>query len=139
MEFLIVQSLTGLASASELFLVAAGLSVIFGVSRVVNFAHGSFCMLGAYLAYTWVQFAATNLGGNSVVGFWLAVLGAAAAILSHAQAGSASMVRAWTRSASSSFNTSLISRCLWIRLVSRNAREVICTAKWVSPSACAPP
>ncbi len=80
MEFLIVQSLTGLASASELFLVAAGLSVIFGVSRVVNFAHGSFCMLGAYLAYSGVQFAAANLGGNSVVGFWLAVLGAAMAI-----------------------------------------------------------
>ena len=44
--------LTGLASASSLFLVAAGLTVIFGVTRVVNFSHGSLCMLGAYLAWS---------------------------------------------------------------------------------------
>ena len=47
---LLVQFLNGLASASSLFLVASGLSIIFGVTRVVNFAHGSFYMLGAYLA-----------------------------------------------------------------------------------------
>ena len=35
------QFLNGLASASSLFLVAAGLSLIFGVTRIVNFAHGS--------------------------------------------------------------------------------------------------
>ena len=46
--------LTGLAGASSLFLVAAGLSLIFGVTRVVNFAHGSFFMLGLYLAVTLV-------------------------------------------------------------------------------------
>ena len=50
MDFLIIQFLNGLASASSLFLVAAGLSIIFGVTRIVNFAHGSFYMLGAYLA-----------------------------------------------------------------------------------------
>jgi branched-chain amino acid transport system permease protein len=50
--FLLVQFLTGLASASSLFLVAAGLTVIFGVTRVVNFAHGSLYMLGAYLGWT---------------------------------------------------------------------------------------
>ncbi|MFO1113584.1 MAG: hypothetical protein U1E35_06935 [Rhodospirillales bacterium] len=44
--------MNGLASASELFLVASGLSIIFGVMRIVNFAHGSFYMLGAYIAYT---------------------------------------------------------------------------------------
>jgi branched-chain amino acid transport system permease protein len=38
----VLQILTGLASASALFLVASGLSLIFGVTRVVNFAHGSF-------------------------------------------------------------------------------------------------
>ena len=48
MDFLVVQFLTGLASASSLFLVASGLSIIFGVTRIVNFAHGSFYMLGAY-------------------------------------------------------------------------------------------
>ena len=48
----VVQFINGLAQASSLFLVAAGLSLIFGVSRIVNFAHGSFFMLGVYIAYT---------------------------------------------------------------------------------------
>lgn len=52
MGFILVQTLTGLSSASSLFLVAAGLTVIFGVTRVVNFAHGSLTMLGAYLGWT---------------------------------------------------------------------------------------
>ncbi len=51
MGFYIVQFLTGLSDAASLFLVAAGLSLIFGVSRIVNMAHGSFYMLGAYIAY----------------------------------------------------------------------------------------
>jgi branched-chain amino acid transport system permease protein len=55
LDFLLVQFLTGLASASSLFLVASGLSIIFGVSRIVNFAHGSFYMLGAYIAWTIVS------------------------------------------------------------------------------------
>ncbi len=50
--FLLTQGLTALASASSLFLVAAGLTVIFGVTRVVNFAQGSLTMLGAYIAWT---------------------------------------------------------------------------------------
>jgi branched-chain amino acid transport system permease protein len=45
-----LQFLNGLASASALFLVAAGLSLIFGVTRIVNFAHGSLFMLGMYVA-----------------------------------------------------------------------------------------
>ncbi len=48
----LAQLLTGFAYASTLFLVAAGLTIIFGVTRVVNFAHGSLYMLGAYLAYS---------------------------------------------------------------------------------------
>jgi branched-chain amino acid transport system permease protein len=51
-DTVIVQALTGLASASSLFLVASGLTVIFGVTRVVNFAHGSLFMLGAYADWT---------------------------------------------------------------------------------------
>ena len=47
-----LQFLNGLASASSLFLVAAGLTLIFGVTRIVNFAHGSLFMLGAYVAWT---------------------------------------------------------------------------------------
>ena len=72
--FYLVQALTGLSSASALFLVASGLSIIFGVTRVVNFAHGSFYMLGAYIAYTFVG----HLGG--AVGFWVAVLLAGVAV-----------------------------------------------------------
>jgi branched-chain amino acid transport system permease protein len=55
MEFLVIQFLNGLASASSLFLVASGLTIIFGVTRVVNFAHGSLYMLGAYIALTMVE------------------------------------------------------------------------------------
>ncbi|MDB5372027.1 MAG: branched-chain amino acid transport system / permease component family protein, partial [Belnapia sp.] len=72
MENLVLQALSGLASASSLFLVASGLTVIFGVSRVVNFAHGSLYMLGAYLAWTLV----THLPRGHL-GFWGGVLGAA--------------------------------------------------------------
>ena len=67
MSGLALQLLTGLASASSLFLVAVGLSLIFGVMRIVNFAHGSFFMLGIYLAYTLVH----SLGG--AVGYWVAL------------------------------------------------------------------
>src|SRR5579885_3372368 len=52
MTVLLVQILTGIAGASSLFLVAAGLTVIFGVTRVVNFSHGSLYMLGAYIAWS---------------------------------------------------------------------------------------
>ncbi|KPG01978.1 ABC transporter permease [Rhodopseudomonas sp. AAP120] len=52
MELIVVQALSGLASAASLFLVASGLSIIFGVTRIVNFAHGAFYMLGAYMAFT---------------------------------------------------------------------------------------
>ncbi|GJD52866.1 hypothetical protein OPKNFCMD_5633 [Methylobacterium crusticola] len=50
--FLVLQSLSGLASASSLFVIASGLTIVFGVTRIVNFAHGSFYMLGAYIAVT---------------------------------------------------------------------------------------
>jgi len=75
LENLILQALNGLASASTLFLVASGLTVIFGVSRIVNFAHGSFYMLGAYLAFSFV----THLPRGHL-GFWGGVLGAALAV-----------------------------------------------------------
>jgi len=75
LSFLIVQFLNGLASASSLFLVAAGLSIIFGVSRIVNFAHGSFYMLGAYTAWSLV----TRLPYGSP-GFWGGIVVAALVI-----------------------------------------------------------
>ncbi len=67
-----VQLLNGLAGASALFLVAVGLSLIFGVTRIVNFTHGSMYMIGLYVAYSLVQ-----AFGVTALGFWGAVLGAA--------------------------------------------------------------
>ena len=72
---ILVQLLNGLAGASTLFLIAAGLALIFGVTRVVNFAHGSLYMLGIYLAYT----LATRIGG-SALGYWASILLAAAVV-----------------------------------------------------------
>ncbi|MCO4856406.1 ABC transporter permease [Herbaspirillum sp. WGmk3] len=69
---LTVQLLNGLADASAMFLVAAGLSLIFGVTRIVNFAHGSFYMLGLYVAYSLVERL-----GSTALGFWGALLLAA--------------------------------------------------------------
>ena len=71
----LAQLLNGLAGASALFLVAAGLSLIFGVTRIVNFAHGSFYMLGIYVAYTVVA----RIGGT-MFGFWASILIAALAV-----------------------------------------------------------
>jgi branched-chain amino acid transport system permease protein len=68
------QALNGLASASGLFFVGAGLSLIFGVTRIVNIAHGSLYMLGIYFAYTF----ATKVGG--ALGFWGGIIAAAAIV-----------------------------------------------------------
>jgi len=75
MALYLSQFLTGLASASALFMVASGLSLIFGVTRVVNFAHGSLYMLGAFCAYSFIDF----LGGGHA-GFWGGLLLAALAV-----------------------------------------------------------
>ena len=67
------QFLSGLTTAMFLFLIASGLSLVFGVMRVLNFAHGSFYMIGAYMAWqvvTWLQ----PTGGA----FWIAALAAGA-------------------------------------------------------------
>lgn len=71
MAFYIVQFLTGLASAASLFLVASGLSIIFGVTRIVNFAHGAFYMLGAYVAFTLTE------QWSGALGFWGGIVVAA--------------------------------------------------------------
>jgi len=71
MAFYFVQFLTGLASAASLFLVASGLSIIFGVTRIVNFAHGAFYMLGAYMAFTLTE------RFSGAFGFWGGVVAAA--------------------------------------------------------------
>src|SRR5215216_3333943 len=70
-EAFLFQALNGLASASGLFFVAAGLSLIFGVTRIVNIAHGSLYMLGTYIAWTF----ATKIGDG--LGFWGGIIATA--------------------------------------------------------------
>jgi branched-chain amino acid transport system permease protein len=72
---IIIQLLNGLAAAASLFLVSAGLSLIFGVTRIVNFAHGSLYMLGLYGAYSLIQAL-----GRTPLGFWTSVVLAALAV-----------------------------------------------------------
>src|ERR1700722_13851472 len=73
-EGLAFQALDGLASASGLFFVAAGLSLIFGVTRIINVAHGSLYMLGTYIAVT----LATRFDG--ALGFWGGIVASAVAV-----------------------------------------------------------
>lgn len=73
--FILAQFFSGLTAAMFLFIVASGLSLIFGVLRVLNFAHGSFYMLGAYIAWQ-ITWWLSGISGS----FWLAVLGAALAV-----------------------------------------------------------
>ncbi|MEK0427809.1 MAG: hypothetical protein RL001_336 [Pseudomonadota bacterium] len=70
MSCIVTQLSTGLIVGALLFLVAAGLTLIFGVLGIVNFAHGSFYMLGAYLALT-----AYRMSGSFVIAILAAGLG----------------------------------------------------------------
>ncbi|MFM9938573.1 MAG: branched-chain amino acid ABC transporter permease [Hyphomicrobiaceae bacterium] len=64
---------SGLTTAMFLFLIASGLSLIFGVLKIINFAHGSLYMIGAYTAWHIVHY----MVGNGLAGFAFAVLVAA--------------------------------------------------------------
>lgn len=70
------QVLTGLSIGAQLFLVAIGLSLIFGVLDVLNFAHGALYMIGAYVVVTLVN--GLNVFGVNVpqLGFWPGVVAA---------------------------------------------------------------
>ena len=67
-DTLVILALNGLTNGMLLFLIAAGLTLIFGVMGVLNFAHGSLYMLGAYLTFWLVAQGQLN--------FWLALLAA---------------------------------------------------------------
>jgi len=71
MEFFVVQTLSGFSFAAVLFMLASGLSLIFGVMHIVNIAHGSYYMLGAYIGLS-IYWATSS--------FPLAILGGALAI-----------------------------------------------------------
>ena len=63
MVYLVTQTLNGLFSAALLFLIAGGLTLVFGVMRIVNIAHGSFYMLGVYVAFSVVARTHSLLAG----------------------------------------------------------------------------
>jgi branched-chain amino acid transport system permease protein len=67
LPFLVTQCLNALSQAALLFFLGCGLTLIFGIMRIVNFAHGAFFMLGAYVGYSAVHWT-----GN----FWLALIAA---------------------------------------------------------------
>ena len=67
---LVVQVLQGVMEGIFLFLIASGLTLIFGVSRIVNFAHGSFYMIGAFLTYQIYPLIAPG----TILGFFLTIL-----------------------------------------------------------------
>ncbi len=68
-QSLVYQGLIGLSLSMYLWLVAAGLTIAFGILRVLNFAHGSLYMLGAYFAFTLYYSLKLN--------FWLSMVLAA--------------------------------------------------------------
>src|SRR5438445_11786542 len=62
MDFLAIQLFNGLVNGAFYALLSLGLAVVFGMMRIVNFAHGAFYMLGAFVAYVLLQQAG--------IGFW---------------------------------------------------------------------
>jgi branched-chain amino acid transport system permease protein len=81
MSFWLIQCLNGLSHASTLFIMAAGLTLVFGVTRIVNFAHGSFYMLGALLAGTLVTQWQPGWSEHAALYFLAMIIGAVAAAL----------------------------------------------------------
>ncbi|EHR72352.1 branched-chain amino acid ABC-type transport system, permease component [Burkholderiales bacterium JOSHI_001] len=74
----LIQCLNSLQYGLLLFLVASGLTLIFGIMGVINLAHGSFYMIGAYMAYALAPWVAQHLGGGFFVTL---VLGGVLAVL----------------------------------------------------------
>ncbi len=69
-EYLAFMLINGLSNGMLLFIIASGLSLVFGVLRVINFAHGSLYMIGAFTAYS----LSTLVTGGSIWGFLLLLL-----------------------------------------------------------------
>lgn len=69
-SLLINQLISAITQAAVLAIIASGLTLVFGSVKIINFAHGSLYMLGAYLCYTFVTLFAAAGGGS----FWLALI-----------------------------------------------------------------
>jgi len=76
-EMIVVSIIDGLAFAMLLFLIASGFSIIFGLLGILNFAHGAFFMMGAYVATTLFAYSGHNfiaaLAGATLIGILLGV------------------------------------------------------------------
>jgi branched-chain amino acid transport system permease protein len=75
--FLITQCLNALSQAALLFFLGVGLTLIFGIMRIVNFAHGAFFMLGAYVGYSAVQLTGSFWGALILAPLVVGSVGAA--------------------------------------------------------------
>jgi branched-chain amino acid transport system permease protein len=75
--FLITQCLNALSEAALLFFLGVGLTLIFGIMRIINFAHGAFFMLGAYVGYSAVQLTGSFWGALVVAPLAVGGVGAA--------------------------------------------------------------
>lgn len=74
--FVFTQFMNGISLGMNLFIIAAGLTIVLGVLRVINFAHGAFYMVGAYITYSVVY----AVGPSNPAAFWIAVVVATLAI-----------------------------------------------------------
>ncbi|MFM2319671.1 MAG: hypothetical protein RLZZ215_2292, partial [Pseudomonadota bacterium] len=78
LSIFLIQCLNSLQYGLLLFLVAMGLTLIFGIMGVINLAHGSFYMIGAYMAYALSPIVANAFGGGFfsvlIIGLMLAVI-----------------------------------------------------------------
>ncbi len=83
-----IQLMNGISLGMNLFIIAAGLTLILGVLRVLNFAHGAFYMMGGYICFSLVGLFAGLPGG-----FWLAVVGSAIALAAFAWVVETTMLR----------------------------------------------
>ena len=75
MNFWIIQTFNGVSYGALLFLLASGLSLIFGVMRIVNLSHGSYFLLGGYLALTIINLTGSWLLALPVSALAVAVVG----------------------------------------------------------------
>ena len=77
LNFWVIQTFNGISYGALLFLVGSGLSLIFGVMRIVNLAHGSYFMLGGYVALTVIWTTGSWLLAIPVAAITIALLGLA--------------------------------------------------------------
>jgi branched-chain amino acid transport system permease protein len=75
--FILAQCLSALSQAAILFFIACGLTLIFGIMRIVNFAHGALYMLGAFIGYSLVRWTGTFWVALALAPFLVGAIGTA--------------------------------------------------------------